>query len=264
MSSVPVSANSYMFDHGTRPAAMPRVTSAARWNRHASTVSDVPMRAHTSRGRSPDALDAASTRRSSSRGARSPRVPAKRCRRVAGRRADARSRRRDEFALAGRGILRVGDALAAAREVDRVRDEREGVDGDRRPDQEHGDRVEREGSGMTSVYARRIRASRARRPPTAAPRRLLAQRGLECVAVPLRELVDRGAERRVLAAREARRTRAAACGRSGVTLTHMRRRGTNSAASRPEQASTANASTHGGRRRRGGSKRDEPLDGLPS
>ena len=40
MSIVPVRANSYMFDHGTRPAAMPRVTSPATWKRKPSTVSD--------------------------------------------------------------------------------------------------------------------------------------------------------------------------------------------------------------------------------
>jgi hypothetical protein len=54
MSMVPVRANSYMFDHGTRPAAMPRVTSPPTWNRNASQVSEVPMRANS-------ALDRADT-----------------------------------------------------------------------------------------------------------------------------------------------------------------------------------------------------------
>ena len=46
MSIVPVRANSYMFDHGTRSAAMPRRTSPPTWKRNPSTVSDVPIRAH--------------------------------------------------------------------------------------------------------------------------------------------------------------------------------------------------------------------------
>ena len=44
ITSVPVSANSYMFAHGTRPAAMPRVTSAARCSAQASTVIATPTR----------------------------------------------------------------------------------------------------------------------------------------------------------------------------------------------------------------------------
>ena len=50
---MPVRANSYMFDHGTRPAASPRVMSAATWKRKPSTVSDVPIRAHRYRRRAP-------------------------------------------------------------------------------------------------------------------------------------------------------------------------------------------------------------------
>ena len=57
-------ANSYMFDHGTRSAAIPRSTVAPRWNRNASTVSEVPMRAHKRRGRAPgaDAISAPARR----------------------------------------------------------------------------------------------------------------------------------------------------------------------------------------------------------
>ena len=90
---------------------------------------------------------------------------------------------------------------------------------------------------MVSVYAGDAELESVRRAD------LLAQRGLERVAVALRELVD--ARRRASGPRRARgrRTRAAACGRRASTLTHRRRRGTNSAASRPSSASTANAST---------------------
>ena len=44
MMSVPVSANSYMLAHGTRPAARPRSTWRVRCSAHASTVIATPTR----------------------------------------------------------------------------------------------------------------------------------------------------------------------------------------------------------------------------
>ena len=95
---------------------------------------------------------------------------------------------------------------------------------------------------MISVYARRI----ASRVPRRRWRRLVCSRssGLESVTVTLRELVERRADRGVLAPGEAGVLDPQRVAVAASTLTHSRRRGTNSAASRPSTASTANASTH--------------------
>ena len=138
-----------MFDHGTRPAAMPRVTSPATWKRKPSTVSDVPIRAQTSACARP-----ASTR---------PQRPLDRggaCSRRCSPDADGSPCR----APAGLGDDELAPAAperpeppptSAARQIERVRDERERIDGDRGPDEQHGDGVERERAspGMVSVYA---------------------------------------------------------------------------------------------------------------
>ena len=235
MRSVPVSANSYMFDHGTRPDAMPRVIVAAE-------VED--EREHRQRGADARPHDAAAGRAAARRGPHRRRARA--CIRARSR-SPSRPPRTAPRAPRSREL---GDPWrrrprAAAREIDGVGDEGEGVDGDRGPDQQHRDRVEREGSGMAPVYVGSVP-----RPGAAAPRRRAARARARRRAAgrPGRPPPRASGPRR---GRD-RRTRCASVRPSAVTLTHMRRRGTNSAASSPASASTAKRAPTA-RRRRGGS-----------
>ena len=219
MSSVPVSANSYMFAHGTRPAAMPRshvggeVAAAS-----ASTVSA------TCRSRSAGERPLGDGCRGSARALRR----AARVRRRAVRPPGGTAPRsgRPATRAGGRGGLRRRRARApTTREVDRVRDERERVDGDRRVHERRARTRRASRSRLTSQDSgghRRIRRGglrRAERQPWRAASR---------------ERATAASSAGILAAREAGVLEPQRAVRPATAFTHMRRRGTNSAASRPE------------------------------